>query len=332
MFNRSHLSLAVTLSAALGLAACGSKSTGPSFASVISDSGATAAAATAEDIAGNLDYVFDFQGTSIGFAPQAPPQGVAILNGAWMRATHSQTPRYTIKGMAMAPVIDLSSASGCANNGLTISGDTTDADGDGIPANETITISCDTTYPNGTVASDHGTFVLQDTPGLYGFHVSISITETSTDTAHNVESLAINGTEDAAFTASLAHDQVNVTFSDGLTVAGHTTGLGSHQDWDATFTPTSDALSLTDPLPDGAIHFTGGFYLLDLGNSANNFNFTIATTSDLDYLSSCAGQSDPYSAGVITGKFNGQANVGFTVTYNNGCNNAPTVSGHGNAS
>ncbi|HET7023813.1 MAG TPA: hypothetical protein VFI39_01240 [Gemmatimonadales bacterium] len=325
--------MALTLAAALGLAACGSNSSGPSFSSTITDSAAADLGSTADGFAGNLVSVFDFQGTAIGLSPKASPRAVALLNGAWMAATHSQVPRYTIKGIATPPVLQLSSASGCnGGNYITTSGDSSDADGDGIMANYTTTISCDSTLPNGSVVSYHGTVLIQDVPGLYGFHFSANLTESLTDSAHNNTTIAINATEDAAFTANLAQDHVNLTVTESFkTGAGVTTGIGEHYNWDASFTPTSGSLAVGSPLPDGAIHFAGGFYILDLGNAANNFSFNIETTTDLAYSSACEGESDPFTDGVIKGFLNGKADVGFTITYDNGCGNAPTIVGHGNS-
>lgn len=332
MTKRSHVGMALTLAAALGLAACGSKgSTGPSFAATISDSAAAAAGQSGADFAGTMMGTFDFGGPGINLSAQSAPKAVALLNGAWMYATHSSKPRYTVKGLATAPVMQFSSMSGCnGGNYTTVSGDTTDADNDGIPANETITLSCDT-VANGTTVSIHGTINLQDVAGLYAFHFAVNLTETVTDTAGNKQSVVINGTEDAAFTATLAQDHANLTLTESVTASGHTSGIGEHYNWDASFTPSAGTLALNSPLPDGALHFNGGFYILNLADASQNFNFGIETTQDLAYSAACAANDPPFTSGVIKGLFNGNNTVGFTVNFNNGCGNAPTITGTGNA-
>jgi hypothetical protein len=329
---RKFLTAGVTVALAAFVAACGSKgSTGPSFAATITDSAAAAAGQSGADFAGTMMNTFDFGGPAISLSAQSSPRAVALLNGAWMYATHSSRPRYTVKGMATAPVMEFSSMGGCnGGNYITVSGDTTDADNDGIPANETVTLSCDT-VANGTTVSYHGTINLQDVAGLYAFHLSINLTENVSDTAGNKSSVVVNGTEDAAFTATLAQDHTNLTLTESVTASGHTSGVGEHYNWDASFTPAGGTLALGSPLPDGALHFNGGFYVLNLADASQNFNFGIQTTQDLAYSAACAGNNPPFTSGVIKGLFNGNNTVGFTVNYNNGCGNAPTVTGTGNA-
>ena len=332
MTTRSHVGMALTLASALGLAACGSKgSTGPSFSSTITAADADTAGANAADFASALASTFNFgTGPSIGFSAKAPPKAVALLNTAWMLAG-GKAPHYTIRGQMTPPVMPASFAGCNGGNYVTVSGDTADADADGIPNNETVTLSCDSTLSTGVVLSIHGTIHIQDISGLYGYQFSVNLTEVEShaDTSLN---LSITGTDNASFTASSATDNLNFTLSDVMKQGTVSTGGAFHENWAATFTPTSTLLSLGNPLPDGSIAFTGGFYVTDVADPTHNFNFNILTTTPLSFSAACQAASDDpvFNAGVIQGKFNGSATAGFTATFT-ACNVAPTVVGTGTA-
>ncbi|MGH7533559.1 MAG: hypothetical protein ACREL4_09735, partial [Gemmatimonadales bacterium] len=299
MNPRTSIGLTLTFVLALGLAACGSTSTGPSFSSTITDSAAAdAGSEAAGDFGHTMAHVFEFSGPAISLSKEADPQAVALLNKAWMDLG-GRSPRYTIRGQGVAPVLQMSIASGCnGGNYVTSSGDSSDVDGDGIPANYTLTVACDTTEGGVTVhyaGSEH----IQDNPGLYGYTVTINLVEEERDTAGNATHTDLAGSETAAFTTSSAQDRLTITENDSKTAAGHTTGGGFHENWDATFTPTSSALVFGDPLPDGHIAFTGGLYLTDLADATRNFNFTVQTAAPLSYKAACAGYYAPYDGAEI---------------------------------
>ncbi|MGB7212785.1 MAG: hypothetical protein WBC97_09165 [Gemmatimonadales bacterium] len=330
MFKRSHIGTVLVLSAALGLAACGSKDTGPSFAGTISNSSAADAGASADGFAGDLASTFNFgTGPNISLSAKASPKAVALLNRAWM-AAGGRAPRYTIKGIAKAP-LDMSSTSGCS--ALTgSSGDTTDTDGDGIPNNDVITISCDTTLADGTHESVHGSASIADVTGLYGYHFDVNLTEVLSrpDTSLTV---VISGHDYALFTAPSASDDLDLTISEVDKIGSVSAGGAIHENWDATFTAFGGSIVLGDPLPDGTIAFTGGFYITNVADGTQNFNFNILTVTPLSFVASCYAADDqpPFDSGEIKGEFNGSASVGFTVTYS-ACSSAPDVVGTGNAS
>lgn len=332
MTQRSHVRMALTLAAALGLAACGSKgSTGPSFSSTITNADAATVGANSADFASSLASTFDFgTGPNIGLSAKASPKAVALLNTAWMLAG-GKAPHYTIHGQLTPPVMP-ASFSGCnGGNYVTVSGDTADADGDGIPNNETVTLSCDSTLSTGVVLSIHGTIHIQDITGLYGYQFSVNLSEVESHADTSV-SISVTGTDNATFTAASANDNLNLTLNDVLKQGAVTTGGAFHENWDATFTPTSTLLSVGNPLPDGSISFTGGFYVTNAADATHNFNFTILTTTPLAFSAACKAASDDpvFTGGVIQGKFNGSATVGFTATFT-ACNTPPTVVGTGNA-
>lgn len=330
MLKRSHVGLTLTLAAALGLAACGSKSTGPSFNGTISNADAADLGTTAaSDFGGSLANVFDFGGPAIGLSPKASPRAVALLNQAWLNVG-GRTPRYTVRGQMAAPVLEMSSSSGCnGGNYITSSGDSTDADGDGIYANYTVTIACDTVV-NGRTIHYAGSEHIQDNPGLYGFTFTVDIVEEVDSAGGNSTRISLSGSETASFQASSAHDQLNFTEGITQTVSGNPSGFGIHEDWDATFTPTSASLALGSPLPDGHIAFTGGFYVTNPADATQNFNFTLQTGPALSYKAACAGNDPPYDGGVLKGFLNGNTSVGFTATFT-ACSTAPTVVGTGNS-
>lgn len=326
--------LGLSLSCALGLAACGSKgSTGPSFSSTISNSDAADAGSTADGFAADLVSTFDFGSgvpISIAFSRQASPKAVALLNRAWM-AVGGKTPRYSIKGMAVPP-IEMSSAYGCDALTGGQQGDTTDSDGDGIPNNEVIDISCDTTLDSGVHESVHGSVSLADVTGLYGyrFDVNLTVVESLADTSYTE---VVAGHDYALFTAASSSDDVNLTLSVVDKIGSTSVGGALHYNWNATFTATGGSIALGDPLPDGNIAFSGGFYVTDAADATQNFNFNLSTPTPLSFVASCYAADDqpPFDDGEIKGEFNGSSTVGFTVTYS-ACDTAPDIVGTGNAS
>lgn len=333
MSQRSHVRMALTLAAALGLAACGSKgSTGPSFSNTISSADAASVGGNAASFAGDLASTFDFgTGPSIGLAASISPRALGLLNGAW-QATGARGTPFRVRGVMGAPPVMPISASGCNGGHFTVvSGDTTDSDHDGIPNNATVTISCDTTTSNGVTLSEHGTVHIQDISALYGYQFSVNLTivESHADTSLT---LSETGFDNATFTAASASDNLSFTISDVSKIGANSTGGAVHENWDATFTPSGASLAVGSPLPDGNIAFNGGFYVTNAATSTQNFNFNILTTSPLHYVASCkAANNDPvFDSGVIQGQFNGSATVGFTATFT-ACNTAPNVVGTGNA-
>ncbi|MGH7589916.1 MAG: hypothetical protein ACREL2_00640 [Gemmatimonadales bacterium] len=321
--------MVLSLAAALGLAACGSKDTGPSFSGTISDANAADAGVSADGFAGDLASTFNFgTGPNISLSAKASPRAVALLNRAWM-AVGGKSPHYTIKGMATPPV-DMSATFGCdALSGN--AGDTTDADGDGIPNNQVIPISCDTTLSDGTHESVHGQVSLADVSGLYGYHfdVNLTVVQSLADTSLTE---TISGHDYALFTASSASDNLALTLSVVDKVGSVSVGGEVHENWDATFTATGGTIAFGDPLPDGTIAFTGGFYITDVSDATQNFNFNLSTPTPLSFVASCYAANDqpPFDGGEIKGEFNGSSSVGFTVTYS-ACNTAPDIVGVGNS-
>ena len=331
MTHRHHLNLALTLAAALGLAACGSKSTGPSFSGTISNAGAATAGENADGLAADMVTTFNFGSgpSNIILSPKASPQAVALLNSAWM-AAGGKAPHYKIRGVMTAPVMP-SAFAGCANGGIT-PGDTTDTDGDGIPNNETVTISCDTTYASGASYSFHGTVHIQDVSGLYGYQFSVNLSEVESE-ADTSLTISVSGTDNATFTAASANDNLNITESIVNKQGTVSAGGAFHENWDATFTSTGGDLAVGSPLPGGTISFNGGFYVTNVADGTQNFTFTITTTTPLSFVAACYAADDhpPFNAGAIKGEFNGSSTVGFTVTYS-ACNTVPAIVGTGNAS
>ncbi|MGH7533557.1 MAG: hypothetical protein ACREL4_09725 [Gemmatimonadales bacterium] len=320
----------LTFAAALGLAACGSKSTGPSFSSTITDGAAAAVGiGAASAFSSGLAQVFNFEGPALGFSKEVNPQAITLFDQRWLDLGGT-SPRYPIQRQAVAPALQLSIASGCnGGQAVTSSGDSSDADGDGIPANYTRTFACDT-VESGTTVHLAGSEHIQDDPGLYGFTLTTTLVEDVHDTAGNGLHLDTQGSETAAFTTTSAQDHLNLTANTSVTTSGQTTVNDVHQQWDATYTPTSTLLALGSPLPDGHIAFTGGFYETDPNDPSVDFNFTIRTSPPLSYREACRSDDPPYDGGEIKGFLNGRADVGFTATYT-ACNTQPTIVGTGNA-
>jgi hypothetical protein len=331
MFKRHSIGLTLATAAMVVLAGCGSKDTGPSFSSTISNADAADAGSQADVFSGDLVNTFDFGTGPSGLAlsAKASPRAVALLNKAWI-AAGGRAPRYSIKGMG-APPLEMSPSFGCDAYFGGQAGDTTDSDGDGIPNNDVINISCDTSE-GAAHLSIHGSVSLADIAGLYGyrFDVNLTLVESVADTSVTE---VISGHDYATFTSGSATDDLDLSITDILKQGSLSEGGVLHENWNATFTPTTDALVLGDPLPDGHISFTGGFYITNVADAAQNFRFDILTTVPLAFSAACYASNDqpPFTDGQIQGKFNGNASVGFTVTYDNGCDNDPTIVGTGNA-
>lgn len=332
MFKRQHFGLALAFAAVAALAGCGSSSSGPSFAGTISNADAADAGSSASGFAGDLASTFNFgTGPSVGLSSRMSPTAVAVLNQAWM-AAGGRAPHYRTKQPGLVSPLFQSSGATCVNNGSeVITGDTLDADGDGIPNNETATISCDTTLSNGVTISEHANIHIQDIDALYGyeFSLNITITESHADTSISISE---SGSDNATFTAASANDNLNLTVSEVEHMGSVATGGAIHEDWNATYTPTSGSIAYGSDLPDGHISFAGGFYVTNAADATQNFNFHILTAVPLHFVAACwAANDDPsFDDGEIQGEFNGKADVGFTVTFT-ACNTDPTVVGTGNA-
>lgn len=330
MIKGSQVGMALTLAAALGLAACGSKDTGPSFSGTISNADAATAGESADGFAGDMVSTFDFgTGPNVSLSAKASPKVVALLNRAWM-AVGGKAPHYTIRGMATPPV-DMSAPFGCDALSGPVGADTTDTDGDGIPDHEVIAISCDTTLSNGSHESVHGQVSLADVSGLYGYHYDVDITLIVSH-ADTSTTESISGHDYALFTAGSASDGLDLTLSLVETLGSVSSGGALHENWNATFTASGGSIALGDPLPDGTIAFNGGFYVTNAADATHNFNFNLSTPTPLSFVASCYASNDqpPFDAGEIKGNFNGSASVGFTVTYS-ACNTTPDIVGTGNS-
>lgn len=332
MFKRQHFGLALAFAAVAALAGCGSSSSGPSFAGTISNAAAADAGSNASGFAGDLATTFNFgTGPSVGLSARISPTAVAVLNHAWM-AAGGRAPHYRTKRPGLASPVFMSSAATCVNDGQeVITGDTLDTDGDGIPNNVTATISCDTTLSNGVTISEHANIHIQDIDALYGyeFSVNITITESHADTSISISE---SGNDNATFTAASANDNLNLTISEVTKTGSLSVGGAVHEDWNATYTPSSGTIDYASALPDGHISFSGGFYVTNAADGTQNFNFHILTAVPLHFVASCwAANDDPsFDDGEIQGEFNGSASVGFTATFT-ACNTDPTVVGTGNA-
>lgn len=331
MLRRHWMGLALAVSV-LTVAGCGSSSSGPSFSGTISDSDAADAGSSAAEFAGNMLSTFNFgEGPSIPLSPRVPGVAVAILNQTWNQAGGRGT-HFVSRGQPVqlaAPL--LSSTAGCANGTEPVfSGDTADADHDGIPNNATMTINCDT-VTNGVTISFHGTIHIEDVTGVYGYIYSIdySIVQSKADTSMSIN---LNGSDHAAFTSASASDNLDLTITVVQRQGSNSAGGTFHQAWNASFTPTgAGTLAYGEALPNGQIAFDGNFYVTNLADGSQNFRFDIATTTPLAYSAACYDNGDdpPFTAGAIQGRFNGHADVGFTITYT-ACDTGPTIVGTGN--
>jgi hypothetical protein len=330
MLKRSHVGLTLTLAAALGLAACGSKSTGPSFSGTISDSAATSFGASAVSFVDDMLYTYQAGSPNIeiSFSPATPVQGVALLNRAYQMAGVHRT--FTIKGRpAGSPPIMKLDGSDCDP---VVSGDSADADEDGIPNNEKETVDCTTVDSvSHDTTKTHIVVRIADVSGIYGFNISVSATLTTSGPDGRGQ-LALTESEGFSVTTTLDQDHVTVDVNETSTpTGGAASGGEAHYNWDSSFTPAEgEVLGAYSP-PDGTLSFNGGFFVTSLDAPTTNFNFGIVTTTPLVYQEGC-GSAPPFTGGTVSGHLKGAtSDVGFTVTYT-GCGDDPTIVGHGNVS
>lgn len=212
---------------------------------------------------------------------------------------------------ALGPA-DQGAAFAGSNNCYTLSGDTSDTDGDHIPANATITFTnCTKTAPNVTYVLNGTETVKDDEPTTPAFAFTLGIDGTLVATAANATGTvhrtgSIVGSVPTAGTYQLAHDR-------------HTDE--NAQGGGQTFTATEDYTLTTQYTPTGAWTpgqpAVGGTYSVDGTWNATvqgaSADATVATTTALTLDPAC---DTHVTAGSITATFDGpNATRTLTVTW-----------------
>ena len=229
-------------------------------------------------------------------------------------------------GKALAASIEDSAAAvGPADQGAafassstcyTLSGDTSDTDGDHIPANATLTFTnCVKTQGNVTATFNGTEAAHDDQPAVATFAFTLSVDGTldlaaaggATETVHRTGSIV--GTTPSAGTYQLAHDRTTTIDAQGN---GQTFAATENYQLTTTYTPSGAWTPGSGPV--GGTYTANGSW--DATVNGANANATVATTTPLTFDPSC---ETHVTAGVITATFTGpNATRTLTVTWS-GC-------------
>lgn len=315
---------AVSLAGTLAVAACGGDS-GPSSSTTISQAQATVIGAeAASQIGGLAGGLTSFTSGSVsgGFFAPARPGGLVF----------ARLRKLAPAGVRLRLALLASPDSACVP---TISGDTLDTDGDGIPNGASYTFTagnCSYGDSTGSVVITGGiSLVDTDSPTtLFGYDFTLnnfSVTATDSNSQNNSINFVVDGTQLITVTSATAVAAENVSFRYAVNGTNYFTFAS---DWSTTFTPTSGQIDPTNgPLQAGA--FTvGGSYDWDgrTGTNADgNWKFTLATTAPLQYDGQCTDPDYPLESGTLQGAINGNQQVGFTVDFQ-GCGTLPTITAY----
>lgn len=331
---------AVALALATTLAACGgdSGSGGPSFPDSVSTSDAQDAASGSADFAGSMMDMFNFQSPGLA-APASVSRLLAVgaAHGTILRAPRAPFALDLAHPAIMGAAIQQASAEGCTvtSHGTYDIGFGTpvDVNANGIPDNMGVRIDCvqtDSTNPDTTFTSHiiEDISIVERMGDLFGYDEVVSVLQREGDSFGNFEQESQNVTIHTSINADAASNSVSVGVAedqkhDTTTLHGE---LG--QSWSANFDP-SGTISLGDPLPNGALTFTGRTFIFD--PTASSWNFTLNTTTPLAYSASCAAavSNPPFTGGVIAGHLNGNGgSAGFTATFT-ACGVDPTIATSG---
>ena len=319
MAMRNWRRLALGVTGAAFMAACGGSS-GPSSNTSLTQQQASAIGnVAAQDLASSVNGLTTFSG---GFG--------GLTGGFFAPATISGRALASVERMAPAgfkpAIMAFSLDSGCTP---AITGDTTDADGDGIPLNATFSFNagnCGYDDGQGNLVALSGTIHIQDTDNvnvLFGYAVDfgnwgVAITSTSGQGTQTAQ-LSINGSQGAGITSSTAASNEDLTYKVKL---NGQLALQFTSATDIGFTPTSGTIdpASQSQLQSGTFTLSGHFdYNGGSASSADGaWAFNLSTTTGLAYDETCNAQT-PFTAGQITGNIRANQSAGFTIDYGPAC-------------
>lgn len=316
----------IVLPLALG---CGASDGGPTYATTVDSSTAAEfggeAGNYAEAIAGSLvaGYpavdAFALLDPARGATPTQYAAGVIqYLRGQAYARARKNLPTGSL--LAAAPHFS-TSFSTCTPQitGLGADGRPIDVDGDGVPDDFLIS------FPAGCVDSDStgdttttysGSIHIQDLAGLYAYRIDVGELRVKgmTATAGDFEELALNGSEIASYTSAAISHQIDMTYDISLGRGGASVEniLFVYKETSA-YAPDG-TISLAAPIPSGDLTFALDYRVLAsiAPDPARNFRFTMHTSTPLHYdAAACYG----LDTGAIHGLLNGEAGVGFDITW-----------------
>jgi hypothetical protein len=329
------------LSAVLGLGACGGGSSGPSSNTTISQAqAATVGELATSQLGAATSGLASFSVSSggftggLGFARAAGGKPVRLA-----RLGRSLPFAKAVPEVQRSHVAALLATSSC---NPTVTGDSTDANGNGIDANAVYTFNStnctittvdtpsSTTTTVGLTGSVH---ILDNTTGstLFGYNVqftNLRYTESVTAGTNPTQtvSFATDGTLGADVLSGAASNAENLTFSFALN--GKRAYL-MNWDWTVGFVPTTGAVIDTAQasFPSGTFNIHGNFgWNGSFGQANGDWGFTLNSSAPLVYDGSCA-LDPPFSSGAVDLVITANSSAGATATYS-GCGVAPTITAY----
>lgn len=281
---------------AFGLAACG-KDSGPS-ASLTNQQAAEIGGAIASQV---TTVAASFTATGLQTSPFLAPAFARSVGGARLAPPRVSGP---------CPVID----------------DLTDADGDGVLDNATITFDpVDCAGPGYVVSgSVHVTDPSTSDASVVGYNATYTNLATDLTGQNNDHiNVSLNGSHGVLGTATSATLSENLTLAiDAQSGTEMLNGTFS-QIWQVAFTPDpSNTLVMDGPLPDGQLVVNGTTHWQVNGE---NFTFSILAQSPLAYDATCEGQDFPFTSGELRANLQGSNGSAYIRIQFQGCGVTPLV-------
>jgi hypothetical protein len=338
----SRLSAVAAVAFAFVAASCGGDGgTGPTFADSVSTSEAQGRAAQTVNNIGLSVGQLNFGEGSIGLVAKAFTARVTAQRPFAVRSIGGHALRREVRIPDWHTIVQGSAGSqASAEEGCTVTqsgttpGGPVDVDQNGFPDNLYFRQEClltdstsnaDTTYISYLLVEER---VKQNFSSLYGFDISVTELEKDSDEFGNFASFGVTGTEALDIRSGSATHRVNFTVNEGGKVDTASAAYEDGVNWNVAFAPSA-SIFLGDPLPNGALTLSGREYTTDTEDQ--NVSFTLLTDTPLAYSASCyaALSNPPFTAGVLIGRLNNNADNGsFSATFT-ACGAAPTISTEG---
>jgi hypothetical protein len=288
--RRPYAGVAVLSAAAavFSLAGCGS-STSPAQTSFTSLN-------TGEQASFEADAVMEVEANIFSFTSSDPYRGFGFARVARRRASGltqilagkvTQRPRFQTVGCQP-----------------TISGDTTDADGDGIPDNATSTFGCDTTFTGGS-QSQSGTMSFADPTPMTAdaeYNSSFNLTVAANSSSIGDASFSLKGQNAVTQSPGTLSEAGNSAYDIKITNAPNEqdASLTLATNNNATYTYTGSDPTAFGVLRDGSFNLTGNWsYDVSSSPLTTNLSFSVSTPGGLSIKSSCPNNDGHIDSGEI---------------------------------
>lgn len=262
------------LGLALFLAGCGDDSKGPQNVVINEAQAAQVGAALAEQV-GLLSSAFDVNNFFQPIVAAKP----GLFTGRFMRVN----------------------VDSCG----TVTGDLSDSDGDGVPANATITFdlaACTVPTDSGTVSLSGSIRLSDPGPGI-GYNLAYTNLQVRFDQGNDYGLIRLNGTQAASATHTTANLIENLTVVVQYSQAG-VSGSGSiTQGWDVGFaTAAGDSIFDFDGLlPSGSFTITGSTAWVF---GSDSFSFSVGTVTPLFFDATCQA-AQAFTSGQLRARVDG---------------------------